>query len=99
MALRAGQADVEQTPLLRQAIPLRTPARQLAFLDPRQVHRLELEPLRPVQRQQVHAATRARPEALADRHGELGRAPVELLREPDESGEVGLSRLLPLPEL
>ena len=81
---------------------MRAARRQLALLEPREEHRLELEPFRPVQRQEVDAAAGARPEALLQARRELrdrAFAVVELLREPHEAREVGLPRLLPLAEL
>src|SRR5207342_1125055 len=61
MALRTGHPDVEQPPLLderaRQAHRLL--ARQLLLLDARDEDRLELEALRAVERQQVHASLSA----------------------------------------
>ena len=54
----ARDADVEQTPLLRDRVGVaeRLLARQLALLDPGQEDRVPLEPFRAVQRQQVDTA-------------------------------------------
>ena len=42
---------------------LRAPDRQLALLEPRQMHRFELESLRPVQRHEVDATAGSRAES------------------------------------
>ena len=100
--LRARHADVEQAPLVGELVAARATRRQLALFEPRQEDRLELEPFRAVQRQQMDAAARARAEALLQARHELRRralAVVELLRKPDEPREVGLPRLLALAEL
>src|SRR6185437_16878069 len=62
-------------------------------------HRLELEPLRTVQRQQVDATAGGCAEALVQRRDERRHVALELLGEPNEPGEIGLTRLLPLAEL
>ena len=86
--LRARQADVEQPPLLGDRVRrLRLPHRQLLLLHTRDEHRLELEPLRAVQRQEVDAAARlaAVAEAPLELRDEAGAVEVgELLGQPDE---------------
>src|SRR6185437_16935588 len=57
--LRPRDADVQEPPLL---VDVRAPVRQLALLEPWQKHRLELETLRTVQRQQVDAPAGGRAE-------------------------------------
>ena len=77
MAPRARDPDVEQPPLLvARLVGLREPRRQLLLVEPRQEDRVELEPLRPVVGQQVHAAHLAAAgiEAAAELGGELGAA-------------------------
>ena len=55
--LRAREADVEESPLLRYLRRgFRELDRQLLLLDVRDEHRLELEPLRAVQRQEMDTA-------------------------------------------
>ena len=56
-ALRTRHADVEEAALLGDLrVRPRLPRRQLLLVEPRQEDRLELEPLRAMQREQVHAA-------------------------------------------
>src|SRR6185437_14536737 len=93
---RTGEPDVEQPPLL---VDVRTAVRQLVLLEPGQVDRLELEALCTMERHEMDAAAGARAEPLAQRVDELRHLAVELLREPHETGEVGLARLLALAEL
>ena len=61
MAAGARQADVEQPPLLRERLVVvdRLADRQGALLEAREQHGVPLEPLRPVEREQVHAVGRA----------------------------------------
>ena len=103
MALGARQADVEQAPLLRDLVRrLRQSRRQLLLLHARDEHRLELEPLRAVQRQQVDAAPRlsAVAEAALELRDEAGTVEVgELVGQPDEPREVVLANRLALAEL
>src|SRR5207244_13334983 len=82
--------------------PLHTlPTRRSSDLDPRDEHRLELEPLRAVQREQVNAAAlgaaRAEPSLeLGDEFARRAGAVVELRREPHETPEIGLAHELAL---
>src|SRR5204863_3438013 len=96
MPLRPRQPDVEQAPLLGD---LAAAHRQLALLDTRQEDGLPLEPLRPMQRQQVDAATGALPEALVEEVDEAVDLAGMFLGEPHEPRQVGLPRLLALAEL
>ena len=75
--------------------------RQLLVLEPRQEHRLELEPFRAVERHEVDAAcgVAARREPLAQIGDERRRVTVELRGELDEPSEVVLANLLALAEL
>src|SRR5262249_19265781 len=105
MSSRAGDADVEQPPLLRNlGVELRLPDRQLLLLDAREEDGSELESLRAVQREQVPAAPfcAGRAETLFELGEEVARrayAVVERGRELDEPLEVGLSHQLALSEL
>ena len=104
MELRARHADVQQTTLLLDLAghAHRRLARQLLLLDPRQEDRLELEPLRPVQRQQVDSSLSAVVEACAEPLDPLLdrlRAVVELLGELAQPSEVGLTHELALADL
>src|SRR5436305_6599162 len=96
MPLRPGQPDVEQAPLLGDVA---APDWQLALLQSRQENRLPLEPLRPVERQQVDAAAGALAEALVQQRDEIADLAVELLGQPHEPRQIGLPRLLSLAEL
>ena len=102
LAAGARQADVEQPPLLGELLVgpglLR---RQLLLGEPRQEDRVELEPFRAVERQQVDAAraVAAGIEALP----QVGREPVDVaverLGERDEPRQVGLADELALAQL
>src|SRR5206468_1495048 len=77
VAAGAGDADVEEAPFLVLVAPTN---RQLALLDARDEDRVELEPLRAVQREQMDAAARTRAEALVQRRSEVAAAPLERRR-------------------
>src|SRR6266850_7642862 len=105
MPLRPREAHIEEPPLLGDlARLLRLPDRQLLLLEPRNEDGLELEPFRPVQGEQVDAtpvrARRAEPSLQVG--DEISRRPssvVEVLREANETSEIGLAHHLPLAEL
>ena len=102
LVLCARHADVEQAPLfgdlLRRARLLR---RQLLLLQARDEDRLELEPLRAMQREQVDAtrAVAARVEPPTEVGDERRGVTVELGREPNDPREVGLPHHFALAEL
>src|SRR5204863_4835094 len=91
MPARARDADVQQPPLL---VLVAAADRQLALLETRDEHSVELEPLRAVQRQQVDAAARARAEALVQRGAEVRARAVERRCQPNEPPQVRLPRVL-----
>ena len=103
VALRPRHADVEQAPFLveRARHAQRLLARQLLLLDARQEDRVELEPLRAMERQQVDATLGAvvepGPKPLDPLLDRL-RAVVELLRQLAQPREVRLPHELALAE-
>jgi hypothetical protein len=78
------------------------PRRQFALLDPRKEDSVELETLRPMERQQVHASmlpAGAEPSLqVLDKLGDGLGSVVELGREADEAGQVVLAGDLALAQ-
>src|SRR3954447_25834155 len=100
--LRARHADVEDpTFLVELGGSACVARRQLLLVETRKEDRVELEALRPVQRQQVDTARAVSPriEAPAKLFHELAGAPVEAVSERHEPGEVGLTDELTFAEL
>src|SRR4051794_21750142 len=93
---RAGHADVEEPAFL---VLVAAADRELSLLEAWDEHGVELEPLRPVERQEMDAASGTCAEALAERRAEVGARPLERRREPHEPREIGLARLLAIAEL
>src|SRR5215211_3890947 len=101
VVLRARHADVEQPAFLLERLPDARPLeRELALLEPREEDDFELEALGAVVGEEVHAATRRLcGEAALEIVEELGHRPIaELVRKPDEAGEIALARELLLAD-
>ena len=101
-ALRARHADIEQPALLVDLVRCaRLPRGELLLLEPRDEDHVELEPLRPVQGQQVDSARfyAAGVEAAAEIGDERGGVAVERRCERDEATEVVLAHELTVAEL
>src|SRR5258707_7377085 len=101
MPLRPREAHIEEPPLLGDlARLLRLPDRELLLLEPRDEDGLELEPFRPVQREQVDAtpvgARRAEPRLeVSDELSGRASTVVELLSQANEASEIRLANHLP----
>src|SRR5260221_11000001 len=91
----ASEPDVEEAPLL---VDVAAPDRQLAVLQPRHEDGIPLEPLCPMQRQQVDARRNARPETALELGRQLGHV-VQVPCDLDDAREIALPGLLTLTQI